>query len=185
MLGHERCRERLLAEQESARSDAIAWFPDRADEFAEVKVTPPDRTFTTKHRLDLGDRTVELEYLGLGHTDNDIVVWVADTQVVFAGDLLEEGGPPYFGDAFPMSWPDTLSHFESRLPEIIVPGHGNVFGIEHARGQREALSELADLARTGWANETPVKELARRGPFPFETMTTALERAYAELEGTT
>ena len=51
---------------------------------------------------------IRLAYLGRGHTDNDIVVSIPDADVLCAGDLLENGAPPWFGDGYPMDWPATV-----------------------------------------------------------------------------
>ncbi|MFQ5966083.1 MAG: hypothetical protein ACE5MI_00560 [Acidimicrobiia bacterium] len=42
---------------------------------------------------------------------------------------------------------------------------------------------LADQARDGWESHVPAQELSAGGPFPANTTRTAVERAYAELEG--
>ena len=82
-------------------------MPALADELAEVVLDPPDRVFADAATLDLGGREIRLAYLGRGHTDNDIVVSIPDADVLCAGDLLENGAPPWFGDGYPMDWPAT------------------------------------------------------------------------------
>jgi glyoxylase-like metal-dependent hydrolase (beta-lactamase superfamily II) len=49
---------------------------------------PPNRTLSSST---WADGLYGVRHLGLGHTDNDIVVEVPDADVVFAGDLVEEG----------------------------------------------------------------------------------------------
>ena len=55
--------------------------------------------------LVVGGRRLELAFHGRAHTDHDLVVAVPDAGVVFAGDIIEEGNAPYFGDGFPIAWP--------------------------------------------------------------------------------
>ena len=58
---------------------------------------------------DRGRRTAgRAAFLGRGHTDHDIVVSVPGADVVFAGDLVEGGAVPYFGDGYPLDWPATV-----------------------------------------------------------------------------
>lgn len=180
--GHERCRERLLVEGEAARADALDWMPksDRED-LLEVRITPPDHAFADSHRLDIGGRIVELEFLGRGHTDNDVVVTVPDASVVFSGDLIEEGGPPYFGDSYPLSWADTIARLAQKHPSTVVPGHGDVVDLSFVRSQRAAIAEVGMLAREGWEEGRPWQSLVRDRPFPREAMRSALERSYLEL----
>ena len=74
-------------------------MPEMAADLAEVVLDPPDRTFAETAYVDVGDRRVELRHIGLGHTDHDIVIKVPDAAVTFAGDLIENGAVPAFGDA--------------------------------------------------------------------------------------
>ena len=100
--------------------------PELAQGLAEVTIRPPNRTVRTEATLDLGGRTVRLEHLGRGHTDGDLLVWVPDVDVVLAGDLVEESGPPDFGDGYPLEWPETLAALTHQLSpaSVVVPGHG-------------------------------------------------------------
>ena len=43
-------------------------------------------------------------YVGRGHTDHDIVITVPGADVLFAGDLVEQGNVPFFGDGYPLDW---------------------------------------------------------------------------------
>ncbi len=75
-------------------------------------------------RLDLGGVAVELFSMGRGHTDGDLMVGAPG--VLFAGDVLEEGAPPQFEDAFPAEWSAVLmqlGRMGERYP-VMVPGHG-------------------------------------------------------------
>jgi hypothetical protein len=125
---------------------------ERADEQlkkygdGETTIVAPNRIFPPPaHHLDIGGRQVELRYLGRGHTDNDIVITIDD--VLFAGDLIEEGGPPLFGDAYPAEWPGTVATMETLIRGPVVPGHGDVVDAEFVHAQRELLQSVAHLDR--------------------------------------
>ena len=125
---------------------------ERADEQlkkygdGETPIVAPNRTFPPPaHHLGIGGRAVELRYLGRGHTDNDIVITVDD--VLFAGDLIEEGGPPLFGDAYPAEWPGTVATLETLIRGPVVPGHGDVVDADFVRAQQELLQTVAHLDR--------------------------------------
>ena len=106
--GHERCVTMIETTGERQRQGTIAAIPELASELYEVVFDPPDRTFSDAATVEIepGGRSVELRYLGRGHTDNDIVVLVPDADVMFAGDLVEADATPFFGDGFPIDWPD-------------------------------------------------------------------------------
>jgi hypothetical protein len=124
-------------------------------------------------------RPVELSYHGLGHTNSDIVVLV--DQVLFAGDLIEEGAPPSFGDSYPLDWGPTVGCLE--LPAVIVPGHGDTVTAEFVERQTTDIATVAELARNGHGQGLPISDLADDGPFPAPTMEVALTRAYSQLNG--
>jgi glyoxylase-like metal-dependent hydrolase (beta-lactamase superfamily II) len=130
--------------------------------------------------LEAGGRPVELRWCGRGHTDNDLVVVVPDAGVVFAGDLVEEGAPPSFGeDAFPLEWPATLDRLLALAPPVVVPGHGDVVGHAFVRGQRDELAAMADLCRRVAAGDLPAVQAVRSAPFPERFARDALALAAA------
>jgi glyoxylase-like metal-dependent hydrolase (beta-lactamase superfamily II) len=149
---------------------------DLASGLEATPLTPPNRTFPPPATvLDIGGREVTLRHLGHGHTDNDVVIMVAGTDVVFAGDLVEEGAPPAFEDAYPIAWSSTLETLLQLISGPVVPGHGAVVDEAFVREQRDLHDRVADAARN---DATMVRGL------PDEVATVALTRARAELAGT-
>lgn len=181
--GHERCAAALRLTGEQMRREAREWFPAEAAQFDEVAVTPPDHTFTRDAALEIAGRRVVLRYLGRGHTDNDIVVVVPDAGVVFAGDLIEESGPPYFDDSFPLEWPDTLGDLPALAAGPLVPGHGAVVDAAFAAAQQEDLRTVARLAREGHdAGMSAAAAAAAGGPYPRPVLEAAFRRVWPVLE---
>jgi glyoxylase-like metal-dependent hydrolase (beta-lactamase superfamily II) len=112
-----------------------------------VVVDPPDHTLTIAADVDVGGRLVELRYLGRGHTDGDIVVRVPDADVLFAGDLLENGATPWFGDGYPIDWPATVDRLRSLATGVVVPGHGAESDRSLVERQLAEFRLVAALAR--------------------------------------
>jgi glyoxylase-like metal-dependent hydrolase (beta-lactamase superfamily II) len=182
--GHARCIENLRGRGEEQRGDMRRWMPEAAAELAAVRIVPPDHPVPDAGAtLEVGGRPVELRFLGRGHTDHDLVVLVPDAGVMFAGDLVEEGAPPSYDDAFPLEWPATASRLLDLAPPVIVPGHGAVVGRDFLRRQRDELAAMADLCRRVAADELPVGQALRRVPFPEPTAREALQRARATAGG--
>jgi glyoxylase-like metal-dependent hydrolase (beta-lactamase superfamily II) len=179
--GHLRCAAGMREGGEAKRRLVMEQLPELADELAEVEIVPPDQLLSESALVDLGDRQLELRFLGRGHTDNDIVVLVPDAAVLFAGDLLENGAPPSFGDAFPLAWAQTGGRLLDLVEGAVAPGHGEVADRRFAATQVAELAELAELCRASVAGETSPGELVRRSPFPADTTRLALERAMREL----
>lgn len=183
--GHVRCATMLRETGERQRARLIETIPELADELRKVVIDPPDQTFTDTAtvEIDPGGRSVELRYLGRGHTDNDIVVRVPDAHVTFAGDLLENGATPYFGDSFPMDWPTTALRLEGLIDGPVVPGHGEVSDRDFARRQRLEFEALATLARAVHEGTTALEDAVGRSPYPESSTREPLERALAQLRG--
>jgi glyoxylase-like metal-dependent hydrolase (beta-lactamase superfamily II) len=163
--------------------------PTLADELAEIVIDPPDRIFATHARIEVGGREVMLRYLGRGHTDHDVVVEVPGTDVLFAGDLLESGNVPFFGDAYPLDWPATAAALAVRVREgsgVVVPGHGDRGDRAFADAQAASFDALAEAAKRVEAGELPLEEAVATQPFPDyppEDARRGFERALLQVRG--
>lgn len=171
--GHVRCREYLETAGEVMRAAVLDQLPtEQHASVREVVTTPPTHSFTAVASIDLGDREVWLSYHGRAHTDSDIVVRVADSGVIFMGDLVEQGAPPQFGSSYPLDWPTTVEAIEVDLFPTVVPGHGDVVDPGFVRGQREELAAVAEAV----AAHPPESANPPAGPYPEETMAAAWAR---------
>lgn len=163
---------------------------DAADEFDRefdrVVLTPPDRHVVDRHILDLGDRNVELAHPGKGHTGSDLVILVEDAGVIYAGDLLEESGPPHYGgDSYPLEWPETTESVIRMGASTFVPGHGDVMSRSAAESQSREIQTVASLIRelhaAGVAEDKALGEGGGRWPYPQQTLGPAVRRGYEAL----
>jgi len=185
--GHERCVAFIDRTGEARRSEIAREEPSLAADLAEVVIDPPDRTFRDATTIRVGDREVELRFVGRGHTDHDILISVPGTPVLWAGDLLENGNVPFFGDGYPLDWPVTAAAIVERLGDgIVVPGHGDHAGPDFARSQAASFVALADLARRIHAGDLSLDDAVAAHPFPDQPPEDARRpflRALAQLRG--
>jgi len=183
--GHERCVTMIERTGDLQRESAGTQIPALADELAEVELDPPDRTFATRTTIAIGDRAVELAYLGRGHTDNDIVVRVPDADVLCAGDLLENGATPYFGDGYPIDWPVTAAGLLDLTGRrtVVIPGHGDHAGRAFVEASLAAFRDLAALAGRVHGGELDLETAMTIAPYPAASAREPLERAVAQLRG--
>lgn len=162
-------------------------------------LTRPTHTFDGQMEIDLGNRRVELRFLGRGHTSGDLVVWLPEERICFAGDLVEARAAPYMGDAHIGDWRSgTLDNVAALGAEQMVGGRGPVVR-GAAVGQaisdtRAFLSAVLDGTRTAKEaggsprdayRQTHAALAPRYGSFPiFEhTMPFNVQRAWDELDG--
>jgi len=163
--------------------------PSLAADLREVVIDPPDRTFVDAATIEVGGRPVALHFLGRGHTDHDAVIRVPGTDVVWAGDLIENGAVPFFGDGYPIDWVATsaaLAQLVAPGVGVIVPGHGDHAGRDFAERQAGSFAALADLARRVHGGELSRDEAVAAHPFPEhprDDVRKPLARALAQLRG--
>jgi glyoxylase-like metal-dependent hydrolase (beta-lactamase superfamily II) len=163
--------------------------PELAGQLDEIEIDPPDRTFEATATIEVGGRPVELRFLGRGHTDHDAVITVPGTPVVWAGDLLEQGNVPFFGDGYPLDWPATASAIAELVDPrdgVVVPGHGDPGGRAFAEAQAASIAAVAEGARRVHAGELSLDQAVASHPFPEhppEDARPAFERALVQLRG--
>ncbi len=115
-------------------------------------LTHPEIVFSDRLEIELGgDRgALVLEYCGRGHTAGDIVAWLPEKKILFAGDLVEAEAALYTGDAFHTDWrSSTLDKVNSFAAEVLIGGRGKVVrgrdAVDAAIAQtREFLSGMID-----------------------------------------
>jgi glyoxylase-like metal-dependent hydrolase (beta-lactamase superfamily II) len=181
--GHVRAAERLRADGLATIEEVAAELPDIAADIRETVIDPPERTLEDGATVEVGDRVVELSYHGRGHTDGDIVLVVPDANVLFAGDLLEEGAAPSFGDSFPLEWPATVERLLPLATGAVVPGHGVVGDRAFVEDQIAGFHRLVELARAILGGTLDIDGAVAQSPFGPSTDADAFERALAQLRG--
>lgn len=134
--------------------------------------------------VDLGGHAVTLSHLGRAHTSGDLVV--ASGSVLFVGDLVEEGAPPAFEDAFPSAWLRVLGKLIAmdELYSVVVPGHGESVDADEVRGQYHRLARAIDVAERA-VSEAPSDATKSIPVLPFGPLQSRnfLERFRAERAG--
>jgi glyoxylase-like metal-dependent hydrolase (beta-lactamase superfamily II) len=119
----------------------------REYDFHGIEPTPPTVLFDERHVLDLDGTEVHLVHVGPCHHVGDTIVHVPGEGVVFAGDAV-------FRRCAPMGWSGSYGKWLQCLdlivwldPEVIVPGHGPVCGIEGAMELKAYLEYVHDESR--------------------------------------
>ena len=167
IIGHDLCRQEVIAAGHSTKG----MFP--GVEWGEIEIAPPFVTFDERLSLYVDDLRVELIFMGPAHTTNDIVAWIPERKVLFAGDIVLQGGTPFVmmgsvagslealerlkalvgaaeSAAFPAEAGKPRLRSEAGGSRVtIVPGHGPVCG-------SEVIDEVADYLRM-------VQEAAKKG----------------------
>jgi len=182
--GSEACALELRLNGEERRRDLLPTVPrDMREEIANAEIVPPDHLVRDRRTLHVGGRSVELRFEGRGHPDGDLLILVPGAHVLFAGDLVEEGAPPSFGDAYPLDWPATARRTAALASGPVVPGHGKVVDRAYVERQAADLATIAAEARAAHEQAIPEADAVRLLKLPPAFAADAMRRAYAQLDG--
>lgn len=185
IIAHELCREAVLASDVEATKRNFA-----GGDFGDITIAAPFVTFEERMNVYAGDLQIQLIYMGPAHTPNDVVAWIPERKLLFAGDLIFNEGTPFALQGSIAGWLEALDRLDALGAETIVPGHGPVAGPEVIEAVRHYLLFIQNTAREGFAAGTDPRDLARDldlGEFADlhdpERVVPNLHRAYSELRG--
>ena len=187
IVGHERCREAMLGTPVPPPAGVwtdVDWGP--------LELAPPFLTYTDGVTLWSGDLRCEVRYVGTpAHTTNDSIVHIPERSVVFAGDLLFNGGTPFALMGSVSGWIEVLETVLRPLgARTLVPGHGPVCGpgvIDDVLAYLRFVQRTAREAKAGGLSPLQAARAVDLGEFKdlldAERIVGNLHRAYLELDG--
>lgn len=203
IIGHRRCAEAFgkdaapaglqgLKNATSSADPAIASFAAALAEwdFSGIELTPPTTVFDDRLDLELDGLRVELRYVGPAHTVGDVIVHLPEQRVVFTGDVLFRLCTPIGWEGTYAQWMTALDDIVALAPEVVVPGHGPLCGVEGPREMRAYLEYVRAESRQHFDAGRSALEAAKRidlGPYAGwtepERLLFQVERAYREFRG--
>jgi cyclase len=150
VIGHELARRTLLFDAQGRPRSSNSAGP------------PPTLGMTTRLSLYRGDREIRILYLGRGHSDSDLVVFLPKERILCSGELLV-GVLPDMSEGSISDWVSTLEllktiDFQTVLPARGVPFTGKDKASALQRYLRDVLTQATDLLNSG----VSVEETAKR-----------------------
>ncbi|WP_373511097.1 subclass B1 metallo-beta-lactamase [Persicitalea sp.] len=98
------------------------------------EVAKPQNGFDNSLALKVGNQKVYAQFIGEGHTKDNITGYFPADRTMFGGCLVKEvgAGKGNLEDANVAAWPETIRQIKVKYPEVktIIPGHGKVGGTE-------------------------------------------------------
>ncbi|MEO8451400.1 MAG: MBL fold metallo-hydrolase, partial [Gemmatimonadota bacterium] len=151
----------LTADERTEVKNALAQRAPGLEELKDVTFQSATLTFEDGFTVDVGNREVEVKFLGRGNTAGDAVAYLPKEKVVVAGDLVVRP-IPYLYDGYPAEWIRTLERLGQLDAETIVPGHGPIMHDKtYVFLTRDLLKSAVDQLNA---------ELTRVGPAMFRTV---------------
>ena len=111
--------------------------------FDGIEPPPVTRPFTGALDVEVAGRSVSLREVGPAHTGGDVIAWLPEERVLFAGDILFIGGTPIMWAGPIGNWIAACRLIEDLDPAVVVPGHGPLTDVAGVREVRAYL-ELVD-----------------------------------------
>lgn len=158
-------------------------------------VLEPDHLVTDRERIMLGDREVEILFLGRGHTAGDLVVHLPEERIAFMSEAYLDRVFPLMITAYPSDWVETLHLAEALDAETYVAGHGVRGSIQYGKEDlvryrnavEQVIAEVTRLHEEGMTVDDAVEranfgELSYQADYIYQAER-AVRRVWAELEG--
>jgi cyclase len=95
------------------------------EELKKLKFQSATLAFDHDFSIDIGNREVQVKFLGRGNTGGDAIAYLPKEKIVAAGDLVVYP-IPYVYDGYASEWIQTLQNLAQLDADTIVPGHGPV-----------------------------------------------------------
>jgi cyclase len=153
---------RALSEDDKKEVKAeLARRPKIIEELKNVQFQSATLTFEHGFSVDLGNREVQVKFLGRGNTPGDAVVYLPKEKILVAGDLVVHPLPNVI-DGYPAEWIQTLQGLAQLDATTIVPGHGPIL---HDKTYIYLLRDLMQSA-VDQVNE----KLRQTAPAMFQTV---------------
>lgn len=124
--------ERVMREMGAQQLDANkTLLKEKADG---TVLTYPTELITDRRELKLGKIAVQLLHFGPAHTPGDLVVWLPQQKILFAGDIVyTERLLAVIPIGNTTNWVQAFDKLAALNPKTIVPGHGKPTTVEVAR----------------------------------------------------
>ncbi|HET7310469.1 MAG TPA: MBL fold metallo-hydrolase [Mycobacteriales bacterium] len=142
VIGHRNCREGVRAQVIGGLEPVFG-----AVDWGDLQIRPPTVVFDDRLDVYAGDRRIELHFIGTpAHTTGDVVAWLPDDGVLFAGDLVFNGGTPFVLMGSVDGAIEACERVRAFGATTIVPGHGEVCGPETIDAAERYLRFVRDVA---------------------------------------
>jgi glyoxylase-like metal-dependent hydrolase (beta-lactamase superfamily II) len=159
--------QNLPGQIENARkqgtADRLKVLEAYQEQLKETVPTPPTLTVADHLTVFRGEREIRILYLGRGHSDTDLMVYLPKEKIVATGDFFEGPATGALNFGFHDEWAINLEKLKALDFETVVPGHGEPFkGKDQISYFQAFLRDLWNQTKALHDQKVPVAEAARR-----------------------
>ncbi len=110
------------------------------------RVRMPDITFSERLVLHKGEREIHVVYGG-GHSPATCMVYLAEDNLIFTGDVVFCGMHPTMSQAESKQWLASLTALRKMAVDVLVPGHGDLCDRNATQGLSEYIRDMRAVVR--------------------------------------
>ncbi len=159
-------------------------------DFKGLNPRPATRTFEGRMDLKVGEKEVSFIEVGPAHTEGDVIVYIPENKIVFAGDMLFIGGTPIMWAGPLSNWTAACDLMLDLDADWFVPGHGPVTdkkGVADVKGYLEFIhAEALKRYDAGMSRQEAVADIDL-GPYKawgdWERIVVNMNTLYKEFSG--
>ena len=123
IVAHRAAREYLNSDTarlrlEASRQELAPWVDEK------TQLTDADEWLDGDKELIVGGVRFQIKSVGPSHTPEDLVVYLPEKKLLFAGDLVFRSRVPFVGQADSGHWIKALDLLLAFDTKVVVPGHG-------------------------------------------------------------
>jgi glyoxylase-like metal-dependent hydrolase (beta-lactamase superfamily II) len=126
----------------------LSWISDESvkNYYKNFKYVGPTRIFDSKKGLTLnfGKELVYVKFLGVGHSFDNLIVYLPDKKAIFGGCMvlsMEANKPGNVSDGNKEEWLKTIQSVDTNGYNLIIPGHGKYGGTDLIKHTASILSK--------------------------------------------
>lgn len=127
-----------------------------------VEWIEPDIEINDDIEIRLGDTKVQVLNVAPSHSNSDVLLWMPEDKVLFAGDVVFNGCTAY-SEAGVHNWVKVLDRIINEIkPEVVVPGHGAICDVNFVQEQRDYLMNILDGVDKFYTDGISAVELSKK-----------------------
>ena len=107
-----------LERLEQRRTDLFPWVDEK------TRIIGPTQWLDGDTSFRLGGLTFRMIFAEGAHSPEDLMLFVEEDRLLYAGDLLFAGRVPFVGNADSAGWLRAMDKMIALDPRVVIPGHG-------------------------------------------------------------
>ncbi|MFW9876334.1 MAG: MBL fold metallo-hydrolase [Candidatus Thorarchaeota archaeon] len=93
------------------------------------------------------NKSAQLRTFKKAHTNGDVIVYIPEEKILFAGDLLFARSDPWLGSGDPEGWLSVIEELLTLDFKVTIPGHGKLASKEEFSLERQYIKEIIELVK--------------------------------------